>query len=38
MDASSRSAGDEGKMDAYLDLKGFLVIFDGPVAYESKYQ
>ena len=36
MDAPSGSAGNEEKGDAYPDPKGCLMIFGGPVAYESK--
>jgi hypothetical protein len=36
MDAPSRLAGNEEKGDAYIDPKGCLMIFGGPVAYESK--
>jgi hypothetical protein len=35
--APSESVNDEGKRDAYLDLKGCLIIFNGSVAYESKH-
>jgi hypothetical protein len=37
-DAPTRSAGNEEKGDLYLDLKGCLMIFSRPVAYESKHR
>jgi hypothetical protein len=37
-DASSGSANNEGKRDAYPDSKGCLMIFGRPAAYESKHR
>jgi hypothetical protein len=37
-DASSRSANNEGKRDAYPDPKGCLMIFGRPATYESRHQ
>ena len=38
MDMSSRPASNEEKGDAYLNPRGCLMIFGGPMTYESKHR